>query len=32
VAFLAKQILNIWKSQIETKRVFSLVGVLIALQ
>ncbi len=32
VAFLAKQILGISRSQIETKRVFSLVGVLIALR
>jgi hypothetical protein len=32
VAFLAKQILSISRSQIETKRIFSLVGVLIALR
>jgi hypothetical protein len=32
VVFLAKQILGIPRSQIETKRVFSLVIVLIILQ
>jgi hypothetical protein len=32
VSFLAKQILGILSSQIETKHVFSLVGVLIALR
>jgi len=31
VVFLAKQILGIFNSQIETKMVFNLVGVLIAL-
>jgi len=32
VAFLTKQILDIPRSQIETKRIFSLARVLIALQ